>query len=525
MRWYGHVINEDAGWETYVYNPDGKQIRWPDGGAEWVRLVALGLGKVGQVFGWVLGVVLGFAMTAPVVAAGITALVAVPVAAGRLWTVPLVVLLMGAAVGVWFGRWPDGFDRAVTSRVRRWWRRRRYRWRWADLMAGLDATVKDRKRRLLAPRLAWIRSGRFSDVLTIRLPDGITSERFAEHTPAIAEAMRAREARIIGHTPLRWVPPWVRERLAAEFAPGPRRPGTVRLRLAYGDPLVHTITAVTPLSAEAVDLTAVPIGRRDDGAGWLLRLLGTHVLLAGTTGSGKGSVLWSILAALGPAIRTGTVRVMGIDPKGGMELGFGAALFHRLVTVDGPDGDEDVVVFLEELAAEADHRAATLAGHTRTLAPSVDMPFLLVVIDELASLTAFIPDNKLRQRAEAALGRLLTKGRAPGMCVVGAIQDPRKDVLRYRDLFPTRIALRLVEATAVDLVLGDGARKRGARCDQIPDTAPGVGYVVEDGSTTVARVRAAYLTDDDVRRLAATYRPGHTAAGEPVLVGLPGGIA
>jgi S-DNA-T family DNA segregation ATPase FtsK/SpoIIIE len=522
VRWNGHIINEDAGWETYVYRSDGKQMHWPRGVLDWVRLLLLALLKFAQGTGWFLALLLGFVVTAPVVAAGIVA-VLVPVAAGRAGLAPLVGVLLAAGLGVWFWRWPESFDRAVSSRLRRWVRRRRYRWRWSDLMAGLNATVKDRRRRLLAPRLARIRSGRFFDVLTVRLPHGITSEAFAEHTPAIAEAMRAREARIIGHGPRRWLPRWLTARLPAEFTPGPRRPGVVRLRLAFGDPLVHTVTAVTPLSAEAVDLSAVPIGRRDDGAGWLLRLLGTHVLLAGSTGSGKGSVLWSLLAAVGPAIREGTVRVVGIDPKGGMELGYGRELFHRLVTVDGPGGDTDVVAFLEELADEADARAARLAGHVRTLRSSVDMPFLLIVVDELASLTSFIADNKLRQRGEAALGRLLTKGRAPGMCVVGAIQDPRKDVLKYRDLFPTRIALRLVAAGAVDLVLGDGARRRGARCDQISETAPGVGYVIEDGTAAVARVRAAYLTDDDVRRLAVTYRPGTTPA--PALVGLPGGIA
>jgi S-DNA-T family DNA segregation ATPase FtsK/SpoIIIE len=199
---------------------------------------------------------------------------------------------------------------------------------------------------------------------------------------------------------------------------------------------------------------------------------------------------------------------VGIDPKGGMELGFGRELFRKLVTMDGRDAEEEVVAFLEELADEADRRASALAGYARTLTPSTAMPFVLVVIDELASVTAFIADSKRRQRAEAALGRLLTKGRAPGMCVIGALQDPRKEVVKWRDLFPTRIALRLVEGTQVDMVLGDGARKRGARCDEISETAPGVGYVVEDGSQTVTRVRAAYLTDNDIRTLATTYRPG-----------------
>jgi S-DNA-T family DNA segregation ATPase FtsK/SpoIIIE len=517
----GDVIHKESGWEFITL---GSRWGWhpPRGFIGWCHLLGVVLARLARLL-WTLTRLFGGIVLGNPVPAAVAALLLLAAALGPSWATVAAAVVVAVVLGGWFWCWPGSFDTWVTSRARRWVRRRRYRRRWPDLMAAVKATVTDRRRRMLAPHIARVRSGRFADVLTVRLPDGITSDGFAETTPAIAEAMRARDARIIGHGPRRWLPDWLSARLPAEFAPGPRRPGVVRLRLAFGDPLVHTITAPVPLNAEAVDLTAVPIGQRDDGTPWLLRLLGTHVLLAGATGSGKGSVLWSLLAAVGPAIRQGTVRVVGIDPKGGMELGYGRELFHRLVTVDGPGGDTDVVAFLEELADEADHRAARLAGHVRTLRPSVDMPFVLVVIDELASLTSFIADNRLRQRGEAALGRLLTKGRAPGMCVVGAIQDPRKDVLKYRDLFPTRIALRLVEASAVDLVLGDGARRRGARCDHISETAPGVGYVIEDGTAAVARVRAAYLTDDDVRRLAITYRPGTTPA--PVLVGLPGGIA
>ena len=43
-----------------------------------------------------------------------------------------------------------------------------------------------------------------------------------------------------------------------------------------------------------------------------------------------------------------------------------------------------------------------------------------------------------------------------GVCVVGALQDPRKDVISLRNLFSTRIALRLDESDQVDMVLGDG---------------------------------------------------------------------
>jgi DNA segregation ATPase FtsK/SpoIIIE, S-DNA-T family len=45
--------------------------------------------------------------------------------------------------------------------------------------------------------------------------------------------------------------------------------------------------------------------------------------------------------------------------------------------------------------------------------------------------------------------------------VVAALQDPRKEVMSIRNLFPDRIAMRLDEAEQVDIVVGDGARDRG----------------------------------------------------------------
>jgi S-DNA-T family DNA segregation ATPase FtsK/SpoIIIE len=84
--------------------------------------------------------------------------------------------------------------------------------------------------------------------------------------------------------------------------------------------------------------------------------------------------------------------------------------------------------------------------------------------------------------------------------VVGALQDPRKDVISLRNLFSTRIALRLDESDQVGMVLGDGARDRGALADQIsPDPWTG------------ARVRAAYVTDDDINAMVAAVTGGGDA--------------
>jgi len=78
-------------------------------------------------------------------------------------------------------------------------------------------------------------------------------------------------------------------------------------------------------------------------------------------------------------------------------------------------------------------------------------------------------------------------------------------VISLRNLFSTRIALRLDESDQVDMVLGDGARDRGALADQIspiPYTGAGVGYVRLEVSPDPVRVRAAYVTDDDIAAMA-----------------------
>ena len=76
-----------------------------------------------------------------------------------------------------------------------------------------------------------------------------------------------------------------------------------------------------------------------------------------------------------------------------------------------------------------------------------------------------------------------------------------------RDLFPTRVALRLSEAEQVGLVLGSGARDRGALCDRIPESLPGVGYVGIDGIAEPVRVRFSHITDHHIDELVAAYAP------------------
>jgi S-DNA-T family DNA segregation ATPase FtsK/SpoIIIE len=152
-------------------------------------------------------------------------------------------------------------------------------------------------------------------------------------------------------------------------------------------------------------------------------------------------------------------------------------------------------------------RTQRLRGVTRLHVPTPDEPLIVVVVDEIASLTAYVTDRDLKRRIGAALPLLLSQGRAPGVVVLAAVQDPRKDVLPFRDLFPVRIALRMTEPEQADLVLGSGARERGARADEIPVSLPGVGYVLHDGQPEPVRVRASFINDAEISRTVLTYRP------------------
>jgi DNA segregation ATPase FtsK/SpoIIIE, S-DNA-T family len=127
-------------------------------------------------------------------------------------------------------------------------------------------------------------------------------------------------------------------------------------------------------------------------------------------------------------------------------------------------------------------------------------------VDEVAFLTAYHPNKAIRERIKAALATLTTQGRAVGCAVVAALQDPRKEVMSIRNLSPDKIAMRLDEPEQVDMVLGDGARERGATADLIssdPATGAGIAYVRLETDPDPVRVRAAWVSDSDIAAMCA----------------------
>jgi S-DNA-T family DNA segregation ATPase FtsK/SpoIIIE len=371
--------------------------------------------------------------------------------------------------------WPGLFARLVTVPARcrwRWWCYRR-RWHAVMTIAGLGPTYRGQ---VTLPVLGKVQAGRCADLVTVRLVSGQSPKLFADRAEELAHGFGAHSCRV-----------------------RTGRPGMVVLEFVRRDALATVIPAL-PIPATP-DLRALPVGRCEDGSVFTIRLHGTHLLIAGSTGAGKGSYLWGLVRALLPAMMAGLGRVHACDPKL-MELAFGRELFEKFGKYAADPAD--IADLLEADVTEMQNRAAKFAGRQRDHTPTPEFPFVVVLVDEVAFLTAYQADRKLRDRTLAALATLTTQGRAAGYCVVAALQDPRKEVLNIRNLFPDKIALRLDEPTQVDLVLGDGVHDRGARCEDIsadPATGAGVGYVRLETSPDPVRVRAAFVTDTDIHAM------------------------
>jgi DNA segregation ATPase FtsK/SpoIIIE, S-DNA-T family len=399
---------------------------------------------------------------------------------GWLGVIVLAVSIAGLLV-LWRWRFPSSFSRFIATPARRQWRAWYYRRRWAAVMTiGRLAPVY--QGRVMLPVLGKVSATAFTDRVHVRLVSGQSAADFAARADNLAHGFGAILCRIRSASP-----------------------GALVLEFVRRDALAAIIPALAiPIR---VDLRALAVGRREDGQVWLVRVHGTHVLIAGATGAGKASLLWSIIRAMLPAMVARLVRVWAADPKL-MELAYGRAIFDRYGRYAATP--EAIAAMLEDAVAQMQARAAIFAGKHREHTPTPEHPFIVVLVDEVAFLTAYLTNRAIRDRIKAALATLTTQGRAVGYSVIAALQDPRKEVMSIRNLFPDRIAMRLDEPEQVDMVLGDGARDRGALADLISTdetTGAGVAYVRLATDPDPVRVRAAWVTDADIRAMVAGYAP------------------
>ncbi|MDX9954406.1 MAG: DNA translocase FtsK [Anaerolineae bacterium] len=220
------------------------------------------------------------------------------------------------------------------------------------------------------------------------------------------------------------------------------------------------------------------LGSTDDGAPLLARLASpdvAHVLISGTTGSGKTVLLRTIAVSLALGQAPTEVRLMCFDPKG--------RAFRALT--DAPHLLRQMIV--EPLEVREALRSLTRLMEVRDR-QGEHSPRIVVLVDELADLVM------TGDGIEALLTRLVQRGREAGIHLVAATQRPSAAVLSglMRANFPLRLVGRVV--TAEDARIATGRGQSGA------ENLNGRGdFIAVGGGTAALRFQVAFISEQDAR--------------------------
>ena len=216
---------------------------------------------------------------------------------------------------------------------------------------------------------------------------------------------------------------------------------------------------------------------------------GEHTLVAGRSGAGKSMLLRQLIRNAIPDIADGCVRAFGVDLKDGVELDRWSPWMQIADNLDA------TIAVLEQVDRERGERNTLLREQgSDKVEVSRDLPLIALIVDELAELAGGVDKNTRSQqeRARFLLDRILRLGRAAGITVVAASQDPRKERLPVRDAFPNRIALALNSREEATMLMGEDAVRDGCAPHAIPSSTPGVGYWHDRARHRAVRFRCPY---------------------------------
>jgi S-DNA-T family DNA segregation ATPase FtsK/SpoIIIE len=220
----------------------------------------------------------------------------------------------------------------------------------------------------------------------------------------------------------------------------------------------------------------------------------THMLVAGTTGSGKSVCLNSLILSILYKATPDDVRFIMIDPKI-VEFRVFNGIPHLLVPVvtdvkKAAGALQWAVVEMERrYHMFAEINARDLEGYNRSMVKKGEttVPQIIIVIDELADLMM-----TCGKEVEESVVRVAQKGRAAGIHLVIATQSPRADVITglMKANIPSRIALKVSSALESRIILdaGGGADKLVGNGDMLFSPV---------GASKPMRVQGTWVTDEE----------------------------
>ena len=327
---------------------------------------------------------------------------------------------------------------------------------------GVDATV--------VGEIAGPRVTRFE----LQLAPGTKVSKVAALKDDLSYALATTEIRILAPIP-------------GKQAVGVELPNTSPNLVTLGDIFGELPATASPLS--------VWLGKDISGnAVWTDLARMPHILIAGTTGSGKSGCINAMLTSILLRATPDDVRMILIDPKR-IELGFYESIPHLLTPV--VSSPKTAAAALANVVGEMERRyermsivrARSLPEMNRALRARGDetLPYLLVVIDELADLMMISP-----QDVEDAIIRLAQKSRAVGIHLVLATQRPSVDVITgmIKANVPSRIAFAVSSQTDSRVILDQG----GA------ESLLGQGDMLFKplGTSRLQRIQGAFVTEEEV---------------------------
>ncbi|MFJ6669177.1 FtsK/SpoIIIE domain-containing protein [Streptomyces sp. NPDC091383] len=352
-------------------------------------------------------------------------------------------------------------------------------------LLGRDLVVQGQALRPKAPRLSWPTPSRNGVVLRVFLHPGQTPAPYFAAASAMEHAWRVYGVRVTS----------------------PRR-GQVVIHVTARDPLTGDApSARTPAPA----LLSVDVGRIEDGEPWVIDLRRVpHWLITGATQSGKSS----LLAALVRGLASQPVGLVGIDCKGGMELGlFGPRL--SALAIDRVSAVSLLSGVVEEIQARM-RRCREMGKRSVWELPDEQRPMpLVVIVDELAEL--YLTDGSRQSKDEAEqCGTLLLRvaqlGAALGVHLVVAGQRVGSDigprVTALRAQLGGRVAHRAHDEASAEMTLGDINPDAVVTAQNITEDEQGVAVVATGGRWVRARSHLVSATDaTEVARISAPPNP------------------